>query len=76
MLKALLNNHIDPQTYNFSTGSANRYEERDELRKNIEEAFNIKCVEKVVNVLMVVSALLQVVIQAHTLHWYWIYAKI
>ena len=43
--KHFLNNHIDPQTYNFSTGSANRYEERDELRKNIEEAFNIKCVE-------------------------------
>jgi len=43
--KHFLNNHIDPQTYHFSTGSANRYEERDELRKNIEEALNIQCIE-------------------------------
>ncbi len=43
--KHFLNNNIDPQTYLFSTGSANRYEERDELRKNIEEALNIQCIE-------------------------------
>lgn len=43
--KHFLNNNIDPQTYHFSTGSANRYEERDELRKNIEEALNIQCIE-------------------------------
>lgn len=43
--KHFLTNHIDPETYDFSTGSSNNYEERDELRQQIEEALHIKCVE-------------------------------
>jgi len=43
--KYFASRNIDPHTYDISVGASNRFEERDELRKNIEAALGIQCVE-------------------------------
>lgn len=43
--KHFADNHLNPADYNFNVESGCRFEERDEYRKELEAAFQIRCVE-------------------------------